>query len=363
MDPGELKFLNALNAVPGVGAATLRALRDCFGSFERAWRADERAVSAVRMDDKTRTALAAHKKSADPERMAQKLSQDDIWIITDDDPLFPPLLREIASPPVMLYGRGDKTILAPAYPVAVVGTRRPTPYGVEAAETIAGDLAEAGITIVSGLAAGIDAKAHAAALARRGVTVAVLGCGTDRQTVFPPENRGLADRIAAGGGAVISEYAPGTPAVREHFPMRNRIIAGLSRAVIVVEAREKSGALITARMGLEENRDIMALPGSVFSPASAGPNRLIREGARAITSGADVLEEFGLDAGRVMRHHAAQSLNPEETIILSSLDEPLAIDAIRAKTGIPTGALMASLSLLELKGLVRGIGGDTFQKA
>lgn len=362
MDISEIKFLNAFNTIPHVGAVTLRALQDHFGSFARAWRAGTSACAKFGTDTTAREAIGAHQKIIDPDRAMQKLTRHNIWIITDDDPLFPPLLKEIHYPPLVLYGRGDKHILRPEYPVAVVGTRRPTRYGSEATEAIVEKLVAAAMTIVSGLATGIDAKAHATALDHKGMTIAVLGCGVDHATIFPPENRGLAERIIDAGGAVISEYAPETPAVKEHFPMRNRIIAGLSRGALVIEAREKSGALITARMALEENREIFALPGSIFSPTSAGPNRLIQQGAKAVTRGEDILEEFGIDSDLATRHHAAQSLTPKELVMLDLLVEPVGVDALRIKSGFATAAIMAALSMLELKGLVRNLGSDTFQK-
>ena len=358
----EIKFLNAFNTIPNVGAATLRALKGHFGSFEKAWRAGPNACAQFGADRTIQDAITKYQKTIDPDRAMQKLTREDIWIVTDDDPLFPPLLKEIPYPPLLLYGRGNKNILAPEYPIAVVGTRRPTPYGLQATGTIVEKLVAAGVTIISGLAMGIDAKAHATTLEQKGTTIAVLGCGVDQQTIFPPENRGLAQKIIAGGGAVISEYAPETPGVKEHFPMRNRIIAGLSRGTLVIEAREKSGALITTRMALEENREVFALPGSIFSPTSAGPNKLIQQGAKAVTRSEDILEELGIDTSAAIRHYAAQSLNGEELSLLDLLAEPVGIDAIRIKTGFAMPIIMAALSVLELKGLVRNLGGDTFQK-
>ncbi len=362
MDIGEIKFLNAFNAIPNVGAASLRALREHFGSFASAWNTSNQAYRINGIESPARDAIAAHKKSIDPDRLMQKLIRGNIWIVTDDDPAFPPLLKEISYSPIMLYGRGDKNILAPEHAIAAVGTRRPTPYGLEAAASIVEKLVSAGITIVSGLAMGIDAKAHAAALAHHGITIAVLGCGVDQDTIFPPENRGLAQKIADNGGAVISEYAPETPGVKEHFPMRNRIIAGLCQGTLVVEAREKSGALITARMALEENRDVFAVPGSIFSPASTGPNRLIQQGAKAATNGEDILEELGIDGSSAMRHHAALALTGDEASLVQLLADPATVDALRQKTGFTTGALLSLLSMLELKGMIRNLGSDTYQK-
>lgn len=374
MNMEELKFLNAFNAIPGVGAVTLRALRDHFGSFAAAWRAADAAYGSAHLDSQAHASLLAGKKSVDPDREMQKLARGDIWTITDEDPEYPAHLKEIFSPPVALYGRGNKNIfqtkssgrpnLENALFIAVVGTRRPTPYGMEAAETITAGLAAAEICVISGLAVGIDAKAHGSALRERGATVAVLGSGIDPDSIFPPENRGLAERIASAGGAVISEYSPGTPAVKEHFPMRNRIVSGLARGTLVVEAREKSGALITARLALEQNRDVFAVPGSIFSPTSAGPNTLIREGAKPVRHAADIMEEYGMEveAATQRREREIQALTREESALLDILADPADVDTIRTKTGLPIQTLLSALSLLELKGLVRNLGADIFQK-
>ena len=358
----EIKFLNAFNAIPGIGAATLRRLKKHFGAYETAWRADAHAYASAGLDPTALVALRERKSSVDPDREMQKFIQHDIWAITDEDQYYPLFLKEISSPPVVLYGRGEKTALTAPHALAVVGTRRPTPYGIEATETIVAELAASGIAVVSGLATGIDTKAHKTALEHRGITIAVLGSGIDPLSIFPPENRGLAERIATSGGAVISEYAPGTPAVKEHFPMRNRIIAGISRGTLVVEAREKSGALITARMALEENRDNFAIPGSIFSPASHGPNMLIQQGAKAVRSAANILEELGIDGAVAMRHHAAQSLGGDEAAVLTLLSEACTVDDIRSQSGLSSVAVMAALSLLEFKGMVRNLGQDTYQQ-
>lgn len=363
MEAQEILFLNAFNSIPGVGAATLRALKAHFGSYAHAWRADTSAYAPIHLDPQARAALHERKKSIDPEREMHAVERAHLWIVADEDATYPPFLTHIHSPPVMLYGTGRKEALTPPVcGIAAVGTRRPTPYGMEATETIVHGLARTAVTVISGLATGIDAKAHRATLESRGTAVAVLGSGIDPASLFPPENRGLADRIAASGGAVISEYAPGTPAVKEHFPMRNRIIAGLAHGTLVVEAREKSGALITARCALEQNRDVFAVPGSIFSHASTGPNILIRQGAKPVRHAADILEEYGIDAEAAARARHAHSLTAHESTLLDAAADPAGIDALKAKTGLPTAALIATLSLLELKGLVRNLGGDIFQK-
>lgn len=371
----DLKYLNAFNTIPGVGSATLRLLKKYFGSYEAAWRADEGAVRNANLDARAVNAILWKRHSVKPDQEMQKMMREQIWIITLDDTLYPALLKEIHNPPVALYCRGSRAILESrtrqttsqtnkqSMCIGVVGTRRPTPYGIEATNEIVSGLARAGITIVSGLALGIDARAHEAALDAHADTIAILGSGSNHESIFPPENRGLARRIADTNGIILTEYAPGTPAVKEHFPQRNRIIAGLSRGVLVVEARERSGALITARFALEENRDVFAVPGSIFSATSTGPNILIREGARPICSAHDMLEELGIDYTKESRAELQQILlSQDEQIVFELLQDPASIDDIKTKTGLATAAIMTALSLLELKGAIRNLGQDTYQK-
>ena len=246
MDPKELKYLNAFNSIPNVGPVTLRALKKHFGNFAEAWTASESALREIKLENQYLNAILLKRPSLNPDREMEKIVKAKIWMVTEEDEkVFPKILKEISSSPLLIYGRGDinvfKKIGEEKTSIGIVGTRKPTSYGLEAAERIASGLADAGLAITSGLATGIDTKAHQTALECQAQTIAVLGSGVDHFSIFPQENQGLAQRIAESGGAVISEYAPGTPAVKEHFPMRNRIIAGLSRGVVVIEAREKSG--------------------------------------------------------------------------------------------------------------------------
>lgn len=357
----DLKFLNAFNSIPGIGPAALRTLKNNFGTLENAWRAGEEELRQCGLGEDAVQRTLWKRPSLNPDREMEKLVRENVWLITEDDENFPDRLKEIPSPPLVLYGKGvlpgNKNLH-----LAVVGTRRPTGYGTEAADSIAGELTNAGLVIVSGLASGIDARAHEAALEAKGNTIAVLGSGVDQNSIFPPENRGLARRIAESGGSVISEYAPGTPAVKEHFPARNRIISGLSLGVLVIEAREKSGALITARLALEQNREVFALPGSIFSPTSKGPNLLIQEGAKLVTCAGDILEELGMDYNKERDKKLDELLGERERILLELLEEPLGVDLLKEKTGFETPAIVASLSMLELKGRIRNLGGDTYQK-
>lgn len=356
----DLKFLNAFNSIPAVGPATLRTLKSYFGTYEAAWRAGGRELESAGVNARALQSISWKRPSLHPDLEMQKLAKENIWVLTDSDERYPSYIKEVANSPVIIYGRGE--LPDDKICIGVVGTRRPTAYGSEATETLVRDLAQAGLVIVSGLASGIDARAHEATLDAGGKTIAVLGSGLDQNSIFPPENRGLARRIVEGGGTLMCEYAPGTPAVKEHFPARNRIISGLSRGVLVVEARERSGALITARFALEQNRDVFALPGSIFSPTSRGPLLLIQQGAKLIISAQDILEELGMEYNKESAQRLDDFFGETEKTLLDILETPLGVDAIKEKTGLATHAIVASLSMLELKGRVRNLGPDIYQK-
>jgi DNA processing protein len=239
--------------------------------------------------------------------------------------------------------------------IAVVGTRRPTSYGRDAADRLAGDLARAGVTIVSGLAKGIDTHAHRSALAACGRTIAVLGSGLDR--IYPAENAALAREISEKG-TLISEYPPGTPPDAANFPARNRIISGLSRGVLVIEARESSGALITADFALEQGRDVFAIPGNIFWPTSEGSHRLIQQGAKLVRCADDVLQELNLAQlpQQLEMRQVLPANDTEATLVQLLSDEPLHIDQVVRQSGLPTHVVSPALAMMELKGMVRQVG-------
>jgi DNA processing protein len=246
--------------------------------------------------------------------------------------------------------------------VALVGTRRASPYGREAARELAGGLAANQVTVVSGLARGIDAEAHRAALDAGGRTIAVLGSGLD--LIYPPENRALAEAITRAG-ALVSDYPPGTPPDAANFPPRNRIISGLAKAVVIVEAGEDSGALITADYAAEQGRDVFAVPGSIFQRSSRGANKLIQQGAKPILGAADILEELNLRL--VTEYKQARLVFPadetEQRLLACLSAEPLHVDDIGAQAGLPIAQVSSALALMELKGLVRQVGGMNYVAA
>jgi len=333
-----------------------------FGSARRAWDAPEEAFDFWTPGPRGNLRdLLRHRRAIDPVREAERLAALDAKMVTWEDEDYPACLREIYDPPAVFFYRG--TLRVDDRPcVAVVGSRRCTHYGRMVAGELGAGLARAGLPVVSGMARGIDTAAHRGALDAGGYTVAVLGSGLD--VCYPRENSKLMEEIVSSG-AVISEFPPGSPPEPWHFPVRNRVIAGLSRGVVVVEAAARSGALITAELALEQGRDVMAVPGNVTSSASRGTNRLIKQGARLVEDVEDVLDELGVaalfagDAGT----GATPSLTPLEQALLARLKEeggPLSEDALLGECGAPTPEAKAALTFLELKGLVRCLPGRLY---
>jgi DNA processing protein len=277
-----------------------------------------------------------------------------LHLVAWDDASYPAALAVITDPPPVLWVRGNPAALT-SRSVAIVGSRAGSQYGVAVAERLAADLSARGIVVVSGLARGIDSAAHRGALNERGTTVAVLGCGAD--VIYPAEHRDLARQIEADG-AIVSELVPGTPPQKQFFPLRNRIISGLSRAVLIVEAGEKSGSLITARCALDQGRDVLAVPGNVLTGRNRGGHALLKDGAKIVESADDILEELGLPA------RGASGGNEPEDPVLAGLPpgEPCDLDALAERTGLTSARLLPRLFELELAGLVRRVGGGRFTR-
>ncbi|MGQ9833028.1 MAG: DNA-processing protein DprA [Candidatus Villigracilaceae bacterium] len=343
------------NLVKGIGAVRLQNLIQRFGSVENAWEAEAPELVRAGLSPRIVERLLQVRQGTDLERLWERIQSQGIQMLTWEDESYPSRLREIEQSPPVLYVRGE-LLAEDSWAVAVVGTRRVTPYGRQVSEEVAAVLAANGVTVVSGLARGVDAIAHTAALKAGGRTLAVLGCGVDR--VYPSEHRALAEQVMAHG-ALISDYAPGTPPESANFPPRNRIIAGLSVATIVVEAGETSGALITAEFAAEQGREVFAVPGSILAPQSKGTNRLIANGARPLLDARDVLDVLNLT--RVDQQRAARKVLPvdatEAQIAMVMSEEPLHVDEIRARCGLPIEKVTAALILMELKGIVRQVGG------
>jgi DNA processing protein len=352
------RFWVGFNLVKGIGAVRLQALRDHFGDLAIAWQAPLDALQAAGLSVKLAERVAQVRLNLDLDKILTRLSSQGIEILTWEDDLYPPRLKEIDQPPPVLYVRGGLTS-EDSWAVAVVGTRRVSGYGRQVAEELASFLAANGVTVVSGLARGVDGVAHQSALRSGGRTIAVLGSGVDR--IYPPEHAQLAARIIANG-ALISDYPPGTPPDSSNFPPRNRIISGLSMATVVVEAGETSGALITAQFANDQGREVFAVPGNILAPQSKGANRLIAQGAHPLLSMSDLLDVLNLTRlteQRLVRK--ALPVDETESKLMSVLThEPLHMDEVRNRTGLPIERVSATLVMMELKGLVRQVGGQNY---
>ncbi len=346
------------NLVKGIGAVRFRHLLDTFGDAETAWNASIEALRGAGLSAKLVENLCQLRAQVSLEQIWARIQAQNIQVLTWEDAEYPRRLKEIDQPPPVLYLRGDLK-LEDEWAVAIVGTRRITAYGRQVAEEVAGTLARNGITVVSGLARGVDAVAHLTAVHAGGRTLAVLGSGVDR--IYPPENGRLAEQIAAHG-AVISDYPLGTPPEGPNFPPRNRIISGLSLAVIVIEANLDSGAMITATFAAEQGRELFAVPGSILAPQSKGTNRLIRDGARPLLDPQDVLEI--LDLKQATAQQTARQIlpsDPDEAQLFQALGpEPRHVDDIRSQTGMTIEKVSSTLALMELKGMVRQVGGMNY---
>lgn len=344
-------YLAALARCSGVGSIAVQQLVTAFGTAGRAWGASATELAMVgRLQPRLADRLAAFAAASPdlPEELAASCEQLGVSLVSLYEEEYPTALREIFDPPPVLYVRG--TLVTDTGRIGMVGSRRYTPYGEGLATELAERLAAAGLTVVSGAARGIDTFSHRGAL-KSGRTVAVLGCGID--VAYPSENRRLLREIAESGGAVISEYGPGTQPLPAFFPARNRIIAGLSRGVVVVEAAKRSGSLITAELALAEGRDVFAVPGSVYSTTSQGCNVLIQRGAKLVQDATDILEDYGLVAPP--KRKKSVKLTPDERAVYQvlSFEHPLSLDEI--VMSLPDGEIsnLAFLLLgLELKGLV-----------
>jgi DNA processing protein len=359
----ELHNWIALRLTPGIGNVACKNLIDAFSTPERIFAAPAEKLAEIEgISTKIIKALRNSSKKPEIERLLEKLDGSDIRIVTYNEVEYPQSLKNIYDPPPYIYVRG-KLDPEDSSAIAVVGSRRASDYGLRAASDISRELAAAGLTIVSGMAAGIDSAAHRGALAAMGRTIAVLGCGAD--VCYPAENRRLYDEIARTG-AIISEYAPGTEPDSYHFPARNRIISGLARGILVVEAGPKSGSLITARLALEQGRDVFAVPGSIYSYKTKGANQLIRSGAALVESGRDIVEALGISATVVPKRAkvpAPDELDKEARRVYDQLnDDPVHIDRIICETSLPSSAISAALLELELSGFIKQLPGKHFVK-
>ena len=350
------KYWRGCSLVPEIGPKRMSLLLQAFGSVQAAWEADDSQLRAAGLDPQPLSNLlrARQRLNLDAELAKVERAGAHLLVIDDDD--YPPLLKPLPGAPFVLYARGTLTA-QDHLALAIVGTRKASVYGRDAAAHFSKELARQGVTIVSGLAHGIDSVAHNTALEVGGRTIAVLGCGVDQ--VYPRDHADLARRIAECG-ALISEFPIGTRPEPRHFPRRNRIISGLSLGVLVIEAPESSGALITASTAAEQGRDVFAIPGNIFSPSSAGANRLIQDGAKLVMTLEDILGEINVTYRNVEISAKAERIAPadgSETALLQYLGaEPIHIDDLVRLSGLPTSMVTSTLTILELKGIVGTVG-------
>jgi DNA processing protein len=350
----DVKYWIGFNLVKGIGPVRLQSLIDTFGDVQSAWKANPVQLRAAGLSEKLSHRIQGVRQEVDLGRLLTRVQQEGIIVLTWDDEAYPAGLRDIPQSPPVLYLKGQVKD-EDRWAVAVVGTRRYTSYGRQVTEEITRSLVHQGITIVSGLARGIDGIAHQAALDAGGRTMAVLGSGVDR--IYPPEHRTLARKIASRG-VVMSDYPLGTPPEGGNFPPRNRIISGLSQAVVVVEAGQRSGALITTKYAADQGREVFAVPGNIHAPQSKGVNMLIQQGAHPLLTPQDVMEVLELSqvAGSQPRRSTLPS-NPTEAILYQALGlEPLHVDDICARVDMPIEKVTATLTVMEIKGLVRKTG-------
>lgn len=366
----ELVALLTLSATPGIGDSRFAAVLRRFGSAEAALDAShEDLMSVDGMTPNSAAAVLEQSPSDDVLRRCDTILDLSVTVLCCIDTEYPSHLAVLPDAPALLFVKGNTGLLT-VPGVAIVGTRRPSPYGKQITSGIARRLAEHGVTVISGMARGVDGIAHRTALKHGGATIAVLGCGVD--VVYPPEAADLHSRIA-NEGAVVSEFPPGTPPDAPHFPRRNRIISGLSEAVIVTEAPLRSGSLITARIANEQNRDVYAVPGDITRDQSRGVNKLIAEGAQIVTSGNEIIVSLGL--GAHMRTDTGESqlglpvaipndLDAEDRAIVEILEiDPVHIDTVAMRLNRDSAGLLTSLTMLEMRGLVESHSGSRFSRA
>lgn len=353
----------ALSMAAGIGPIRFQRLLQICGDVRAAWGASDLDMAAAGLERRTIESLKRLRGTVSPAAALESLHRAGIVALTIADENYPSNLREVVDPPVVLFARGC-ILPTDTSAVALIGTRRATQYGRAVAARLAADLAGAGVTVVSGLARGVDTVAHGAAVHAGGRTLAVLGNGLD--TVYPPENGPLARHIVdCGAGAVVSEFAPGVPPDAVNFPRRNRIIAGLSRITIIIEAGERSGALITADFALEQGRDVMVVPGPIFSPQSVGTNALLKQGAMPVTGVEDILAALGGDTrtGRIEVARQLPILTAPESAIWDALGpEPHHVDELARTLKLRSNEVSATLAMLEMKGLARQVGSMVYTR-
>ncbi len=361
MQSDKLKLWLAVCRFPQLGPVRLQKLLAYFGEIDKIWQANETELKAAGLDQRTIAIFIQHRQQINPDKLLSELMKLNIQALSLDDEEYPSLLREIYDPPPVIYYRGKWPINKIC--LAIVGTRKISSYGQAVVKKLIPDLIKQQIVTVSGLALGVDSLVHQETITAGGQTIAVLGSGLDQENLYPSSNRYLVDKIIANDGLVISEYPPGTPPLPQHFPRRNRLIAGLAQGTLVIEGDIDSGSLITAQCALEQNREVMAVPGSIFASGSSGTNQLIKQGAKPITQLEDILECLQLKTIQQETITAFIPQTPAEDKIFNLLtSEPMLIDDLIRQSSLTAAEVSSTLSVLEVKGVVKNIGNNYFTK-
>ena len=356
-----LRYHAALAHFPKITYSRYQKLAAYFSDLKNLWDAEMPELIAANLEENIAHEFLLWRETTPVEKLLEKMEKENITTVSLCEPDYSPLLKEISDPPHTIFYRG--TLPDPNKPaLAVVGTRKMSEYGKRACEEIVSGITRQGIVVISGMALGIDGIAHQAALDAGGKTTAVLGCGIDKQTVYPAAHKLLSEQILQTGGCVLAEYPPGFLPTQYSFPARNRIVAGLSLGTLVIEAPEESGALITARLALEYNREVFAVPHSIYAANGIGPNNLIRMGAKPVSRAEDIIEALNLKSlTQIADHKKITPSSPaEEKVINVLISGPAYIDRIIKESGMDSQSANSTLLLMEMKGKVRNLGGMNF---
>jgi DNA processing protein len=359
----ESLHLYILSQLPAQPLAVIDGLRKTAGSFAEIFRLSSRQLKELGLGAELAGKLRRLKQKYSVEKLAADLRETGVAALCYLDPLYPALLKQIHDPPKVLFFRGSWDSAKEAC-VAIVGSRSMSSYGQTVLSKITGPLLNAGVTIVSGLAIGIDSASHKEAVKRTQRTIAVLGSGVDEASVYPQQHTLLSEQILEHNGLLVSEYPPGTPGLKHHFIARNRIIAGLSLGVVIVECRQKSGALLTADFAADYNRSLFAVPGPIYSSLSAGPHSLIKNGASLIASGEDILQELDLklEQSVAARTRKNSFTEIERRVVECIRNHPATVDGISKTTTLPATEISQTLTMLELRGIIKNTGPEGFIK-
>ncbi|MFA7662405.1 MAG: DNA-processing protein DprA [Patescibacteria group bacterium] len=358
--PQNPKYFLGFSLIDVVGAKRFKQIYAHFNDLELAWQASTGEFIRAGFSEKLASQIVAQRNKINLDEQLERLNRLKINFITLESPEYPALLKQIYDPPFVIFYKGTLNSIQDEFCLAVVGSRKFSPYGKQITQDIVSNLAKNKITIVSGLALGIDALAHQTTVEAKGRTIAVMGCGLDQ--IYPAVNYNLAQQILNSFGALISEYPPGVGPLRFNFPMRNRIISGLSLGTLVIEAGEESGSLITAKSALDQNREVFAVPGNIYSTTCQGTNDLIKQGAKMVTSAQDILETLNLK--QVTAEITSRQIlpdSPEEAKVLEHLSaEPTHVDKLLQLSQLSSAQLNATLTMMEIKGKIKNLGGSNY---